>query len=182
MGFSAKSFDSTISQRTQKAWETQIADFSTDEDVVLIGEYRRILSSLLKHNNDTDDGFIYALVDDSKGYAQAILEIVHAGQHSRAPWLKLLSIYLEPRLDVDRRSNGINLAVIREASVLLAEAITNALTLTFTDHPSNQLKVYGRSDHMKGFLEFIASDLDESIAQGLAIEMQGRWLVFNKQT
>lgn len=162
---------------TKAAWNEQLDSFSDDEDVMLATSYRSRLSFMAESLEGTGPGF-YGLIGE-EGYARSVLELTHRRGGSRSQ-LRLLNIHLEPKLDVENRDRG--QMDVREAVFLLTRSISEALRLTFDEHPSNELKVYVRTDHVKGFLEVIASQLESGTAgiPGLSIDTEGRWLVFKK--
>ena len=181
MSFQMGPLEGDVAEATEKHWLEQMEDFTEPEDIVLLSNYERLLDWTLKHTNGKDDGLVYGLVNPDRGYAQAIVELTHARPHSNSPWLKLLDIHLEPRLDVDNREE-INSEYYKEVFAVLTATITLSLGKTFNDHPARQLKVYGRTSEMRGLFDaFVAISNEENIpVPNLRVKRQGRWLVFDK--
>ena len=172
----AKPLTGDLLAETERAWESQLEAFEDDEDVILVTSYRSRLNYMEEAAERDGPGF-YGVVG-SAGYAQAVLELTH--RKGMRPQLRLLNIYLEPRLDVERR--GRSKIDAREAVALITGALSEALRLTFDEHPSNELKVYARNDRMEGFLETVAVQLAAGTANvpGLSIDTEGRWLLLKK--
>lgn len=164
--------DEKILADTITEWRKQIADSSGD---LLATRYERILDWAQKHvdGNRDENTYVYALVhNNSPNVACALLDLSHAQPRSNAPWLKVLDITVEPRLDVNDTPD------IATLSAIAAAAIVETLELTFKEHPSTQLKVYGDSPLTKDFLEGIAG----AMAPKLNISVSGhrKWLVIDK--
>jgi hypothetical protein len=113
-------------------------------------------------------------------YAKALLKLTYA-HNLTDPYVKLLEIHLEPNLDLENREH-IESSLRREARSVVSHALINSLELTFEDLPSSRLKVYGRTEQMRTFFDFTLDSLAENglLPDGLDIERQGYWLVFNK--
>jgi hypothetical protein len=181
--YSLQRIDSQLVRSTHTAWSDQLTRLSSPEDYVLVSHYERIL---LWIQNFTDGLNVskgenwYGLVDVQQGYPVALLELIHARPESDAPWLKLLNLYVEPRLDVEKRELG-DSSTISEAAEVVVASITEALILTFEDLPSAQLKIYGRTEQMKGFFEGLVATFDDPVP-GIKVKLEGRWLVFDKRS
>lgn len=173
------SVNKDLADRTRSKWSEQIAARSSG---ILITHYERILDWADKFvtGKGDKDCFIYGLVcNDGSKHACAILEISHALPNSRKPWLKVLSVYLEPDLDVGDQ-DSVKSDILGRISGILGYSLVESLKLTVKAHPSNTLKVYARSDFAKGFFEALAAEVMRSDEiPGLRLSVQGRWLVFD---
>lgn len=179
--FKLLAIDKGISQETRAAWAKQIEARAED---VLASHYERILDWADKYANGTGDKYcyVYGLVrNDGSKHACAVLEISHARPRSKEPYLKVLSVYLEPNLDLGDEDK-IGAVMLGEIGAILAYSLTESLRLTVKEHPSTVLKVYARSDYAKGFFEALTAQLmQKGSIPGLNLVVQGRWLVFNKE-
>lgn len=157
---------------TATEWRKQIADSSGE---LLANRFERILDWAKKHvdGNGDNNTYVYALVRTATpDSACALLDLSHAQPHSEAPWLKVLDITVEPRLDVNESPD------IAELSSIAAAAIVETLGLTFEKHPSTQLKVYGDSPLTKDFLEGIAGAMAPTL--NISVSGHNKWLVIDK--
>lgn len=148
---------------------------------ILVSHYERILDWADKHASGKNDKncYVYGLVCDKEdGHACAILEIAHARPGSDDPWLKVLSVYLEPRLDIGEMDvrNTDDIATIGE---IMAHALTKSLGLTLKEHPSSKLKVYARTDLELNVFQFVAAEAAKDDLGGMVISIHGRWLEFS---
>lgn len=164
----------SLLDNTVGEWADQVNNFSHDEKMALGTFYFSKLKYMKESEHDGDLGF-YGLAEQG-GYARSVLELKH--RQGAVAQLRVLNIHLEPRLDVEQR-DGMD---IREAVGLVTRTLSEALRLTFEEAPSDELKVYARNDHMKGFLETVATHLQVGTGEvpGLSIDTEGRWLVFKK--
>lgn len=168
-----------IATATRVEWGQQIAGLMG----ISPPHYERILDYVDKYANGNGEQhtYVYALVKKDTTYAAAILEVTHARPNAIEPWLKLLSIHLAPRFDLDA-TEQLDAELVNEIAVLLGLALTESVRLTFKDHPSTKLKVYGRTDFFMGFFEHIIAGLGNVLQpNGLDVCKQGRWLVFTKR-
>jgi hypothetical protein len=172
-------------EKTREEWARQIESINQEEDIVLPTNYERIVDWAEKTVKSEDEIFArpHGVTSDLNGgpeYAKALLKITYA--HNRKPaYVKLLEIHLEPELDLDGREQ-IEFSDRKEARRVVSNALLNSLELIFTDLPSSKLKVYGRTEQMKSFFDLTIDTLEEegSLPDGLDIEREGSWLVFDK--
>jgi hypothetical protein len=160
----AQEFNRQLLESTRAAWNQQVASVGDYDESVYAGEYDLILSWVSEVLND-DGGehkysHAYGLVPDDGDHAKAILKLTHARPHSNEPWLKVLNIYLEPKIDVRDRQE-ISEEQIRNAERCLSRSITESLRLTHDDLPAESLKIYGRGEKMQAYLDRIIANLPE---------------------
>jgi len=170
--FSFKEVNEKIYNDTKDEWESQISSFAGD---ILVTHYHRYLKwakSYIDGDREANT-YLYALTHKNKESAVAFVELSHARPNSNAPWLKVLDIHVEPRLDT---SENIDLHLLAKVA---SQAITETLGLTFKEYPSSQLKVYGTTPLNLDFLEGVASSCSLEDYR-LDIKSQGNWLVINK--
>lgn len=176
--YTLKKVDLALAVATREVWTTQASE--VEDENVLWGHYARILDWTDKYAAGRGDqhAHVYGLTCNDMAHACAVLELAHAKPHSDNPWLKILSVHMQPALDLERS----NLDITQAADVY-SYALGESLRLTFTDLPSTTLKVYARTDMEEGFFRVIAARLmsDERIS-GLNLAVQGRWLVFSKDS
>nr|VFK57652.1 MAG: hypothetical protein BECKTUN1418F_GA0071002_112312 [Candidatus Kentron sp. TUN]VFK64951.1 MAG: hypothetical protein BECKTUN1418D_GA0071000_13021 [Candidatus Kentron sp. TUN]VFK65996.1 MAG: hypothetical protein BECKTUN1418E_GA0071001_111812 [Candidatus Kentron sp. TUN] len=156
---------------TRSEWLDQI---DHDPAEFLPGRYISTLDWTKKCVHDEGDGniYAYAVVDnDRPDSARAILQLSHARPNSDSPWLKVLSIHLEPNLDISRNDEDISL--IAEISIV---ALKGCLDLTFQEYPSNTLKLYAGTPLSLEFLRGLSQPLKEF---GIGISTHGNWLVLS---
>jgi len=158
-----------IAAETRDEWLKQI---ERDPSEFVHGRYIRILdwANNLAENSE-ENLYAYAITSGTnKNHAHAILELSHARPQSDAPWLKVLSIHVEPDLDVSRMPADIQM--LADISVL---AIKECLRLAFTAHKSETLKVYAEEPISLPFLQWITAPLSKE----LTISTHNRWLVLS---
>ena len=183
MDFRPLSLD--LLESTREEWSRQVKSINQDEDIVLPTNYERVVDWAEKTVESEDE--IYARphgvtseLDSEPDYAKALLKLTYA--HNRNPaYVKLLEIHLEPKLDLEGREQ-IDFSDRKGARRVVSNALVNSLKLTFADLPSSKLKVYGRTEQMKSFFDLIIGNLEEDglLPDGLDIERQGSWLVFDR--
>nr|VFK13122.1 MAG: hypothetical protein BECKLFY1418C_GA0070996_100269 [Candidatus Kentron sp. LFY] len=154
---------------TRRDWMAQIERNPAE---FLVGRYLSILdwtSKCIQSNGD-ENTYAYAIIDsDRPNSARALLELSHARPNSDSPWLKVLSIHLEPNLDVSE--NDVDISIMAEISVL---ALKECLKLAFSTHPSDTLKVYAGTPLSLKFLRGLCEPLKDL---GVNISTHRNWLV-----
>jgi len=181
-----REFDLDLLEKTRSEWEEQVLSAKDEDDVVLTGDYDLILNWVESVLKDDSGKHKYArpcgvLWED--GYARSILKLTHAEPHTDDPWLKLLQIYLEPQVDIDQRTN-LAQGAVKEAERLLSASITKAIELTYDEIPAETLKVYGRTEKMRGLLHGIIAKLpeEENLPMVEEVSMHGNWLVIEPES
>nr|VFJ42317.1 MAG: hypothetical protein BECKFW1821A_GA0114235_100177 [Candidatus Kentron sp. FW] len=163
--------DKSLLTSTRRDWEEQL---NRDPGEFLPGRYLSILDWTTKCVDGVGDHntYAYAIVDDSKpDSARAILELSHARPNSDSPWLKVLSIHLEPNLDVSE--NDVDISIMAEISIL---ALRECLGLAFSTHPSDTLKVYAGTPLSLKFLRGLSEPLKDV---GINVSTHRNWLVLS---
>lgn len=170
MSFDFRKIDNKILTATAQIWEQQID--ASDSDILPIHYFKTLEWARRHANGEVDpDCYVYALTDKGKDNARAILDISHARPKSNEPWLKVLSITVEPRLDAANNPPS------SELGDIASHSLVESLGLTF-QYPSKQLKVYGNSPLTRDFLEGIAVSMKQ--IPGLTVTVHGPWLVIDK--
>lgn len=168
--------DTEVLQSTRIEWVRQL---TAAKGQIMPAHFEGILDwveKLISLGDDHQNQFAYCILKKEGNYASAVLEISHARPESNSPWLKLLSIHVEPRLDI---------AACNKETLPLADlahigsmALTESLQLTFDEHPSGQLKVYcGQALDLR-FLEGVAAMMPRNL--GFGFSTHGNWLVIDK--
>jgi hypothetical protein len=173
-----------IIEATRKEWLRQVDKINQEDDIVLPSNYERVVDWADKSIRSEEE--VYAqphgvlTQGEETMYAKAILKLTYA-RNRTPPYIKLLEIHLEPRLDLEGRDQ-IGYALTKEARRVVSQALINSLKLTFDKFPSPRLKVYGRTEQMRSFYDLIVVNIEESdfLPEGLDVERQGSWLVLNK--
>lgn len=173
-----------IIDETRKEWSRQVEKINQEDDVVLPTNYERIVDWAEKTVQSEDEQYARPHGVTYQGgetvYAKALLKLTYA--HNRnPPYVKLLEIHLEPKLDLEGRDR-IGFELKKEARRVISRALINSLELTFEELPSSKLKVYGRTEQMRSFFDLTVESLEESgsLPGGLDVEREGNWLVLNK--
>ena len=173
--YEIQKFTQELLDGTRDNWCKQVKNL---EGEVLLTHYVRMMDWVQKvlNNECGDNLFAYALVrKDAPNFACAILDISHVLPNSNKPWLKVLNICIEPKLDA-AVSLGENTSIMGS---IVAASIVESLGLTFDDHPSTQLKVHAVNPLTVEFLEGVTSvNLDD--AMGFKVTTHGGWLVIDK--
>lgn len=174
MDYQFQKIDQTVLDATREEWTRQI---ESNEGDLVPGHYYRILDWSESHleGRGAQNTYIYCLTRAKAPLvACAILEISHARPKSNDPWLKVLSIHVEP--DLDTGDGEINLG---ELAKITSRSIIESLGLTFAQHPSSQLKVYASGSLTVKFIEGVSSVTLDS-QDKLKISTHGNWLVVDK--
>lgn len=170
--FTLKAVTKESLEATRFRWQAQM---SRRKGEILESRYLMILDwfdRIVEKNSGNT--MAYALErDSSPGYACAMLELSHARPESDQPWLKVLSIHVEPCLDVAGDD-----APITELAKIAAHAIVESLGLTFEQYPAKKLKVYAEAPLNRTFLEGIVGNI--TITEPFTITTHGNWLVIDK--
>ncbi|MCS3750590.1 hypothetical protein GGQ19_001759 [Salinibacter ruber] len=181
-----REFDSELLEQTRKEWNKQVTSAKEEDDIVLAGDYDVILGWVESVLKDDSGKYKYARpcgVFWGDGYARSVLKLTHAEPHSDEPWLKLLQVYLEPRVDIDQRTS-LTQGALKKAERVLSVSITKAIELTHDDIPAEILKIYGRTEKMRGLLNGIVASLpeDENLPGIEEVSMHGNWLVIDPES
>ena len=173
--FQLKQFDTDLALETRKSWCAQAQKYPGD---VMVSSYERLLDWVDNVVSGEDNAtFAYGLVREGQdGQACAILEFSHARPNSSEPWLKVLSIHIEPDLEVAANSGEIQ----KDLANVVSNAVTESLGLTFQQYPSTQLKVYARTPLTIAFLEGVAYFIELNSQMNIEVTAHGNWLVINK--
>lgn len=174
--------DSAIWEATFEDWKGKAATLG-EEGILIFSEIEYRLTSLKSLAEKEENFHCYFLVRKGQKVASSLLEISHAMPNSEKPWLKLLNITLSPKiLPLNGGEKNIAL-VLKEAFEVLASSASHAIELIFHEHPSVELKIYGRTPEMWGlFTGIISSGILDSVLEpfGLTPRLEGKWLVFAK--
>lgn len=168
-----------LARATHDAWLSQVEELEEAEATAHASSYRlRARWALDYARGEAVSDKVYGLVPkNSDGHACALLELVHAPRIER---LKLLNIYLEPRLDVLQPHQE----EFRGVVTVLAHATLSAVGLIFRGLPAKEIKLYGRNEHMFALFDNLKEIFsgDDNPAPILEAARQGAWLVFTKTT
>ncbi len=174
--FQLKRFDADIASATRKEWCHQAEKYPGE---VMVSSYERLLDwvdcVVAGQENTT---FAYALVREKQpDQACAILELSHARPASTEPWLKVLSIHIEPTLEVAANLGEIQ----KDLAKVVSNAVTESLGLTFNHYPSTKLKVYARTPLTIAFLEGVAYFIELNTDMNIEVTVHGNWLIIDKK-
>lgn len=171
--------DDAVWQQTHDSWMAD-ANALGDEGVFLSRDAVSRLHTLRAQTENHDHIHCYFLLKNGCDSASAILEVSHACATSAKPWLKLLNITLRPSLLPKENWSA---KEMKQAFEVVVYCITHSIRLIFNEHPSQELKIYGRTQEMINLFEGIVStgQLDTVLeAIGLSVKIEGRWLVLFK--
>jgi hypothetical protein len=167
-------------------WQATLAQWKSDalalgdEGVFISLDVEQRLNGLKQQTECEDNLHCYFLVKNGNGFASSILEVSHALPKSDKAWLKLLNITIQPSLlPIGDRATEI----FKEAFTVLAYSISHAIELISHEHPSKELKIYGRTPEMVSlFKAIISTDVLNTVLDTfqLAIRLEGNWLVLVK--
>jgi hypothetical protein len=114
---------------------------------------------------------LYGVFDDINGVktAVALVHLVHARPQSQQPWLKMLSVYVEPMLDAANNDPDIN-----KLAWIAATIVVGAFELTFKVMPAKELKIWSNVPMTKEFLTAVSTAL---FNDHLEFSVHGNWFV-----
>ena len=169
-----KAVDAEFFQRTKAAWLEQIL---ANQDSANATHYDARLAHLEKTVTGdmlTSDGggCVCAVVENGNDYASALVVISHAKDH----FLKMMDITVQPTLDLAETEPNIH-----ELAWIAATAITGSLTLTYTEYPSRELRIYTTFPLDSDFLASVATALFRNEIPHFGVTKRGNWLVVSKK-
>lgn len=170
-------FEKVSSDGLEAARTDWMGYVEANQENVSLSFYEGCFASCRGHvdGNGAGDGSaaIYGVIPDKGGAPSALVSIVHARPHSPSAWLKVLSIYVEPSLNIaETEPDVIKLAWIA------ATAIVGALELTYDEMPAQELKVWANVPMTKEFLTAVATAV--KLSKNFDISSHGNWLVIRK--
>ncbi|MET3652461.1 hypothetical protein [Dyella japonica] len=118
---------------------------------------------------------LYGVFDDINGVktAVALVNLVHARPQSASPWLKMVSVYVEPMLDVANNEPD-----IKRLAWIAAVTIVGAFELTFRVMPARELKIWANVPMTKEFLTAVSTALFDDAFE---LSTHGNWIVVRKR-
>lgn len=170
--YKLKRFDAESLAATEVNWRKQIV---RHKDELIRTEYDRILKEMRENAiyDNERELFIYGVFEDGSPTASALVEVLYPKAGRR--WLKQLDLHLSPVLDLSFYKDNVDLLGL---SQVFGAAVAGTLRLT-KDHPSQQVKLYGRSGTLLNYLKGLAVALGgEPSLKEIKITVEGRWLVF----
>lgn len=174
--------DDVVFQATLDAWTHDVSAYG-DAGVFLAGDIESRLRWQRQQAEETKDAYWYFIVENGQNVASSLIEVVHAMPRSDKPWLKLLDIDLKPSL-VAACCDDVDGEALRKAARVLGTSIAHAIGLIFSDLPSRELKVYGRTSEMMMLFRAIVSmgSLDSVLeSAGLSVRLESKWLVLARR-
>lgn len=170
--FSLLAFSSQSLTATKKAWDTQIKDLAGE---LVPSEYQRILEwvgSHVDYGSKTQESFAYGVFQNEGGPAEAIIEVSYTMLGKK--WLKMLDIHLSPAMYI-AFTGGADLVRLTDT---YAAAVIGTVNLTSKAHPTQTVKLYGRSGTLLAFLKGVGAYIEQNGGvEGLKVGIEGRWLV-----
>jgi hypothetical protein len=171
--------DVTRLNATKTAWMKFAADHSS---VVSVSFYEGCFATCHGHIEVTisigeNASAIYGVFvrDGDKTIAAALVSVMHARPKGPDAWLKVLSVYVEPSLNVADQEPDLN-----KLAWIAATAILGALDLTYEAMPSNELKVWANVPMTKTFLTSVSTVLFKDAHDKFDVSSHGNWLVVKK--
>jgi len=159
-------------EATSNEWRSQ---FSRHKNQLIPSEYERILAwaaGCVDYEGPACESFAYGVYENGAGHAIAISEVVYS--KSGRKWLKLLDLHLCPAVDLSFYNDELD---IMGLSSIFAAAIVGTFHLT-KRHPTDTVKLYGRSGTLLTFLKGIGAYIErQGGLPGLKVGIEGRWLV-----
>jgi hypothetical protein len=126
--------------------------------------------------NGAGDGrtAIYGVVPHDGGTPYALVSLAYARPQSPDAWLKVLSIYVEPSLNV-----AVEEPDISKLAWIAATAIVGSIGLTYNEMPAKELKVWANVPMTKEFLTAVSTAT--RLTDNFDISSHGNWLVIRKR-
>lgn len=173
-----------IWDKSLEAWKEQACELG-DEGVFLAQDVERTLNWLRQQADKEKNSHGYFLVPSGEKIASSVVEFSHAMPQSKKPWLKLLNIWLAPKfLPTDNGEEEIDIEGLKEVLGVLAASIMFAVKLTYDELPSAELKIFGRTSHMRQLFTnvILASEIEGAFDKaGLKARIEGKWLCIAKK-
>jgi len=107
----------------------------------------------------------------------ALIEVSDA-RKSKDPALKLLTIYLAPRLILDCKES-VSQSELQEISDIYTDSIIFSLKMAHGNGVS-KLKIYGRTAEMQSLFDVLVFNADPE-STGITVKRQGKWLIIDKR-
>lgn len=166
-----------ISQKTidgiKLEWIKQVDDIG-EEGAYLYSGIERLVDWCEKVISEKQT-FLWELCQKGAVAPCAIVEVADASK-SKDPAFKLLTVYLEPRLILECKSE-IRKEDLQEITSVYMYALVNSLQLA-QDNGTLKLKIYGRTEEMRSLFDALVLNTD-SEGTGVTIYRQGKWLVID---
>ena len=169
-------FDLDRVKETRALWDTQLNGFETAD--LVANTYERLFDWVEKHVREPEATLKVSGLLDDDGECKAILELADA-ERARDPSLKLLNIYVQPHLNVELYDE-IDSALAKQIFAVLTAAFGRSIEAAFIDRGVRKLKVFGRTDEIRGIFDGIVAFFDRNEVPNIKTYRQGRWLVFER--
>jgi len=170
-----KRFDAAHIETTKKDWERQLEQLPD----VMPSEFLKHIewvNSHMDYADGGDDGLAYGVFYKDHKHAIAVVDVVYTRRGTK--WLKMLGVNLSPELFVVLTSDNPSAKDMQKILEIYGAAITGTVKLTGI-HPSNTVKLYGRTGTLLAFLKGIAAYLRANLdIPGITVNVEGNWLVF----
>lgn len=172
--------DQELFDKTKSAWNQQV---EADPENISSTYYEAgldYLQKILSQDGGTAElpNRICAVIEDGEETASALIVVTHAGNHTDRPYLKMLNVYVQPKLNVaDKTPN------IPELAWIAATAIIGCLGLTYSDYPSQELKIHTGVPLDKEFLSAVTTAMlgNRMFDANYSVNGHGPWIVVAKK-
>jgi len=176
--FTLKKFDTAHIDATRKEWERQL---SARPELMPSEFLKHIewIGSHMDYSDGGDDGLAYGVFHKGHSGAVAVVDVVYSRNGTK--WLKMLGVNLSPDLFTALTAENPSEQNMTDILSIYGEAITGTIKLTGI-HPTNTVKLYGRTGTLLAFLKGIAAYLRENLdVPGVTVSVEGNWLVFRSK-
>ena len=119
-------------------------------------------------------------ISTANSTAESLLKISRVDHGKDAPRVKVLDIYLHPRLDLDGREEH-SPEFLDDLWDIAALSISGPISLIFGENPADSIKLYGRTEQLQGYFQAVATHIAQSEGiEGLDVSSHSKWLEFRK--
>lgn len=173
--YKVKEFTEASLKATKVSWLKML---KADPEDFNRSNYERKFETIAQFCDYTKEQFWYGIFHDGEHAAVAVAEYSYTKASSK--WVKMLSLHLNPQLDLSIEDNTPNFSVLAQ---IFTTVILGTLELTKV-HTARTVKLYARSKVLLSFFEYMAQTLPPRFEEKTGKELQvkisveGRWLVF----
>jgi len=163
---------------TRATWLDMLTDASLE---VFVADYPQVFDRIDKGNgygpidDRLNESIFFAIEDDDK--VVAIVESVQARSH-KGIWIKMLDIVMSPEIELSSDTED---STQRRLEIFKA-ALHGLFVVTKNIRKANTFKIYGRTELLIAFLhgmhDAISTISSLGMLSGIAVTIEGRWLVF----
>lgn len=164
---------------TEQAWKQQVAENPGNSSDTYYNAALNYCRGVVDHSKTNGDGdvCVCSVVQEEQAHASALMVVSHAFAKTMNPHLKMLSLYVQPSLNLaDREPNAPVLALIAACCII------GALELTYDTYPAEVLKIHTAFPLDAAFMTAVTTAIlaGSELLKGVTVVSQGAWIVVTK--